>query len=230
MLDRGAFRTDELISRSDRQPNVELGDDRCAAEVFSHEADHRLRNLVAVMSAITRRTLNRSDSDRALAETLSLRFAAIAAANNVLIAGSRCADICDVVADALAPFGLSWDDRILIAGPNLVIDPAFTVSLRMVLHELATNAVKHGALADNDGRLMVSWSCPSSDPVAFAFCWEERCAAALEPPDDRGFGTAMISRVLARHVDAPPEAVFHPSGIRFQFKARALPEMQRTAS
>ena len=184
------------------------------------ELTHRLRNVLALVDAITRQTLIRSAADRAIAATLSKRFAALAAVNDVFLPGSCSADICDTVRDALAPFIQISDERIVVDGPPIVLDATLSLALRMILHELATNAVKHGALSDASGRLSIAWACSSTSRDAFSFSWIERSGFEIQPPTRRGFGTTLIGRVLRDHVDQLPEVNFDPDGVRFEFTAR----------
>ena len=220
MLETGAFGTTLPCAGAHRLPLQEPEVDPRPTDTQGSELHHRLCNLLAVVDAITRRTLVNSAQERAVAETLSIRFAAIAAANDVFRVEAESGDIRDIVEDALSPFGLAWDGRIAVIGPSIVVGAALSLALKMVLHELATNAIKHGALSDERGRLVVTWtfSSPSCDAVSFR--WVERSGFELLPQRRRGFGTTMIGRVLERHVDRPPEATFSAEGIRFAFTAR----------
>ena len=186
----------------------------------SNELEHRLRNLLAIVDAITRRTLTRSPEDRAIADTLSIRFAAVAAANDVLSDHPRGADICDIVDDALTPFGLNWDGRICVEGPPTPVEPGLSLVLRMVLHEMATNAVKYGALSNENGRVSVRWAVSAPYGEALAFSWVERSGFKLKRPRPPGFGSLMIRDALKYHVVCPPELSFSSDGLRFDFTAR----------
>ena len=190
--------------------------------VLLREADHRLRNVLAVVDAITRQTLRGSDTYRQLAESLSVRFSALASANDVFRAGDDTgATIGETVENALTPFGDFSGGRVSIGGPKIRLGASLTLALRLTVHELSTNALKHGALADEHGQLAIAWSYMGDARDAFRFMWTEASARTVRPPTRTGFGTRMIGHVLASHALEGPELRYEADGVRFAFTARA---------
>ena len=111
---------------------------------------------------------------------------------------------------------VSWDaayktcatgESVCVAG----VDP--TISLALAIHELATNAVKHGALSRAEGHVFIHWSRESGDHPRLTLRWEERGGPAVSPPTGRGFGTRMIERGLAAELGGTVTIAFEPKGL-----------------
>jgi PAS domain S-box-containing protein len=180
-----ADRTQAAVAR------VEAEDERA---VLNHELSHRLKNTLTLVQSIASQTLrNAADLDGAR-EALSNRLIALGKAHDILLAGrSDGADLAEVVRGSL---GLHADNpaRFRIAGPSLSIGPGGALSLALILHELATNAAKYGALSAEAGRVAVEWV---ADQTALSLEWRETGGPAVRPPTRRGFGSRLIARGLA---------------------------------
>ncbi len=181
-----ADRTQAAVAR------VQAEDERA---VLNTELSHRLKNTLTLVQSIASQTLrNAADLDGAR-EALSNRLIALGKAHDILLAGrSDGADLAEVVRGSL---GLHADNpiRFRIVGPSLSIGPGAALSLALILHELATNAAKYGALsAEAAGRVAVEWV---ADQVALRLEWRESGGPAVTPPARRGFGSRLIARGLA---------------------------------
>ena len=122
------------------------------------ELNHRVKNVLATVQAIMTQTLRRSESLEDFSDTFSGRLHALAQAHNLLVEKEWVgADIGQIVKDTLAPYRTSDETRIVAEGPKLMVRPQVGVALMMILHELATNAVKYGALSAPGGKLSVTW-------------------------------------------------------------------------
>ena len=196
-------------------------DPTALTDLLLGEAEHRLRNVLALVEAITRQMLRGSEAYREFAETLSLRFSALASANDVFRTGEAGgATIGETVEKALMPFGGLSNKRISIGGPAIQLTAGLTLALRMTVHELCTNALKHGALSDDHGRLAVTWSYVGHAQDTFSFRWTESSARTVRPPTRPGFGTQMIAHVLTTHALQGPEVRYEACGVKFSFAAR----------
>jgi two-component sensor histidine kinase len=121
----------------------------------------------------------------------------------------------DIAAAALSPHALCGT-RILIDGPHVLLSPKACVTLAMTLHELATNAVKYGALSAPGGRLDVRWT---SDEGRLRLIWLERDGPPCEQPSRESFGTRMLRRALASELGGTARLAFEPEGFRFEVEA-----------
>lgn len=189
-------------------------------DVAAAEFEHRFRNLLRVVSAITRQTLRsfNRDSDRPIVR--SARIAALAYANDLVqlepTVGFGIGDVGDA---ALAPLGGNSSGQFTGGGPDMRLDGGLAVALILVLHELATNALKHGALSVEGGRVSVRWAFTDQAEDEFAFHWVEGAGPEVQPPSRESFGLQMIRQALAPYVQTMPELRYRAEGVVFAFKA-----------
>jgi two-component sensor histidine kinase len=162
-----------------------------------NELNHRVKNTLATVQALATQTLRGADS--AICQKLEERLFALAAVHDVLTRESwEGADLSDVMTAALAPFGGSDVSRFLITGPPLRLCPRAALALAMALHELATNAVKYGALSSGTAEVEISWEITDDSPPLFRLIWAERGGPTVIDPSKRGFGSRLIERGLAQ--------------------------------
>lgn len=175
------------------------------------ELSHRLKNTLAMVQSIATQTLrNASDLDAAR-EDLVPRLIALGKAHDILLAGRReSAEVADVVRGALA-LHADGQGRFAIDGPSMHVDPSIALSLSLILHELATNAAKYGALSQAGGHVSVVWSVVGTgEDATFRLSWTERGGPMVAPPSRRGFGSRLIERGLSGgsvETDYAPEGV-----------------------
>ncbi|RYJ03744.1 MAG: PAS domain S-box protein [Acetobacteraceae bacterium] len=197
--------------------------ERKAAEerqlLMTRELDHRAKNVLAVVQAALRLT-PRTDAAE-YAKAVEGRIAALARAHT-LLAQARWAgaDLRAVVEAELTAFlsDTASATRVVLEGPVVTLSPAAVQALSMALHELATNATKHGALAVPGGDLQVSWSVagPSlaSGPGRLLFRWVERGGPAVEgPPSRRGFGSRVLQATMRDQLGGQVEQFWLPAGL-----------------
>jgi PAS domain S-box-containing protein len=174
-----------------------------------HELNHRVKNTLATVQAIAAESLR--GLDPAVRGKFDDRLLALAAAHDVLTQEDwKGADIGDVVTGALKPFGGAADARLRIAGPPLRLKPRAALALAMGLHELATNALKYGALLTEAGRVQVRWTVREDRLVVV---WSERGGPPVTPPEARGFGSRMIERSLAMDLGGAAVIRFEREGV-----------------
>jgi PAS domain S-box-containing protein len=179
----------------------DISDRRRAHEqqaLLVREIKHRIKNTMAIVQAIARQTLRAiSDSER---EAFFARLRALAGAHDLLtVENWSQASLQDVVDRVLEPFKEQHRDRFLIDGPDGIrLDAQKSCLMSMALHELATNAVKYGALSTAGGWVHLGWEILSDDPPQkrFRLRWQERDGPPVAPPEHRGFGSLLIQQAL----------------------------------
>jgi PAS domain S-box-containing protein len=184
------------------------------------ELDHRIKNTLSMVQAIARQSVQRADSLEAFETGFMERLQALARAHDILINQAWVsADLPDVVGASLQ--GWLESGRVTVSGPSLRISPKQAVALSLAFNELATNAVKHGALATPTGWVEVFWSCEPECVIR----WTERGGPPVSPPERQGFGTVMLNRALASELAGSVDLDFNPAGltciIRFALSAES---------
>lgn len=175
-----------------------------------NELNHRVKNTLATVQSVAWQTFKHIDPDAL--ERFTGRLAILSRAHNILTSTAwHKADVGEIVNTALEPFGL---ERFGVDGPRCDVHPKVAVSLSMVLHELATNGVKHGSLSANSGRINVRWSCEHfPEHTELYITWMESGGPAVTPPTRRGFGTRLIERQLALEFGGKAELDYQSSGL-----------------
>lgn len=182
------------------------------------ELQHRTRNLMAVVQAVAHRTAATTATKEDMVRALDARFAALARVNGLLsqLSGFDRVSLRDVVDAELAAHGLTGAaERITLGGPEVRL-PSFSVqTFALALHELASNAVKHGAMAGSDGRLSVLWMVEQRSGEAWLrLVWKEAGAPVSRPePGPGGFGLHMVTKALPYQMGAESSFRFTPDGV-----------------
>ncbi|WP_185985133.1 HWE histidine kinase domain-containing protein [Aureimonas mangrovi] len=190
-------------------------------ELLTRELDHRVKNVLATVQSIFSQTLRNAHSLDQAQETMAGRMQALAATHDVLTReGWAGALFGEVVARSLDPFR-GEDGRVSERGPRVRLLPKVATALSLALHELATNAVKYGALSNETGRIDVSWRTFDVDGERrLAFEWREMGGPPInEAPTRRGFGSRMIERSLAAEIGEEMKIDYAREGLRFAFES-----------
>ena len=192
--------------------------------LLMQELAHRVKNTLAMIQAIASQTLRGATSLESANETFSARLSALAKAHDLLVSGQRAnAPMSDIAASIV---GLQGDPaRFRIAGPDVRLGPKPALALTLVLHELATNAVKYGALSNETGLVSLTWRIDEIDGLPqFRLRWQESGGPPVVPPSRRGFGSRLIQRTFSS-TQAHSESAFLPAGLVFTLDA-ALEALQ----
>jgi len=179
------------------------------------ELDHRVKNILTIVSAVISQTLKTTTSPEAFAIEVGGRVQAIAKAHSLLTqSGLGEVSLRAIMETELAPYDRSGGN-VVIAGPDIALTPKAGLALAMALHELASNAVKYGALSTGAGRLTVEWEAANAEgPLSLALAWTETGGPPVSPPTRRGFGTTLIERSLVHELDAEVTREFLAGGLR----------------
>jgi PAS domain S-box-containing protein len=186
-------------------------------DLLAKELAHRVKNTLATVQSIIRQTLRRSASLEEAEAILDARIVALAAAHDVLIRDTwEGATLGEVVGVALRPFGAEQERRFTCSGPSIQLASRVALAFAMALHELATNAVKYGALTTDEGSVRLTWDILDVEgSERLRFRWEESGGPAVASPSRTGFGSRMIQRALAVEIGGTAEIDYRPPGILF---------------
>ena len=183
------------------------------------ELNHRVKNTLSIIQSVARQSFRADSEPEHSLPAFEGRLQALARAHGLLAEESwQSLPLHDLVRDAVAAC-CPEAGRISIAGPALRIAPHAAVSLGMGFHELATNAVKYGALANGTGQIIVEWEIVGSEPPVLRLTWREEGGAAVEPSAKQGFGTVMLKRALVWELGAQVHLEFPSIGAIFQIEA-----------
>ncbi len=181
------------------------------------ELDHRVKNLLASVQSLAAQSARRTTSLDAFLKTFAGRLDAMASAHALLMAtrwrGAEIGNIAAAELGGLAPGQARW------SGPEILLNPRATNALALALHELATNAVKFGALSVETGRVEVTWARRAG--AGFELTWTERGGPSVGQPTHRGFGVTLLERVTGRELGGEALLEFRPDGARARITADA---------
>jgi PAS domain S-box-containing protein len=199
--------------------------------LLADELNHRVKNSMATMQSIAHQTLRNASSVEEAHKTLDARLQSLSAAHDVLTRESWIgATLTVIVEGTLQPFRGGAGQRFLINGPEVWLTPRLTLAFTMALHELATNAVKYGALSNDRGRVILNWDVvDGARPAHLWFRWEEIGGPAVTAPARGGFGTRLIERALAAEMGGSAEIEYRPRGVVFTLDA-PLPDRRPAAA
>lgn len=191
---------------TDRQSAVEQ------KQLLIDELNHRVKNTLATVVSVAAQTLRKADNLASARTDLEARLIALARAHDALTRENWSgAELGDLIRHVVGPHAL---ERLTTGGPTVRLPPRLALGLAMALHELTTNAVRHGALSADGGRVRVEWSLAVSEArPRFELIWSESGGPPVAPPSRRGFGTAVIARGLTHEFDATTELSFDPTGV-----------------
>jgi len=158
------------------------------------ELNHRVKNTLATVQAIASQSLIHAKSPKKFVSSFSGRIQALARAHTLLTQSSwQGAEISGLIRDQVT-LGSNEDPRVTYSGPSFILDAQTAVKLALVLHELGTNARKHGALSVPEGKLSASWDLRLNGACEFRLEWIETGGPKVSSPSGHGFGTTLIEQ------------------------------------
>ena len=163
-------------------------------QLLLSELSHRVKNMLASVQAIARQTLRSAKDPAAFTESFSGRLQSMSRMHSLLSrSGWEGAELKEIVRDQLLS-GAVDDDRVVVSGPPIRLDPQTALHVAMMVHELGTNAVKYGALSTQAGTVSIEWVLKDG---LLRLDWRERGGPSVESLGDQGFGTKLIEQVLS---------------------------------
>ncbi len=214
-----AWTSEEIAFARNVADRVQVGIARLRAEeeqaTLNRELSHRMKNTLTMVQAIASQTLRNAPDLETAQEALAARLIALGRAHDILLSGSReSASLEAVVRGALAIHDDAQIGRLQVKGPFVHVGSRGALSLALMIHELATNAAKYGALSTPDGFVRLEWSLVQTGPEpTVRLCWTEHGGPPVTPPSRRGFGSRLIERGLAGSIDGEVGLSFPPEGV-----------------
>mgnify|MGYP000185607947 CR=1 FL=1 len=184
-----------------------------------NELNHRVKNSLATIQAIAAQSFNASRPLPQAQEAFTSRIVALSEAHDLLTRENwEGAELHDIAARLSVLHG--GPTRFELKGPAIRLSPRAALSLSMALHELATNAVKYGALSVPDGRIRIVWDlAPGGGAQRLDLTWTESGGPPVKPPTQRGFGSRLIERGLAAELSGEASIKFEPAGVVCHIRA-----------
>jgi PAS domain S-box-containing protein len=205
----------------EKRAEAELAEAYQRQKLLTAELQHRIKNTLAMVSAIANQTMRGNDVEAAR-KAFTARMLTLAHAHDILVKTSwTSAPIKQVIEGALAPHR-TGQDRFEVSGPELLLQPKPALAIALAVHELATNAMKYGALSKDGGRVRVRWATNIRDGIpGFDFDWNETGGPPVVTPEpsQTGFGTRLIERMLKNDVGGDVRLNFAPDGVSCEVRA-----------
>jgi len=178
------------------------------------EINHRVKNTLATVQSFASQSLRNAKSLAEGRAAFEARLIALSKSHDVLTRQHwEGADLIDVVNGAIAPYrGRSEQGRFRIEGERLRLSPKAVLALSLAFHELATNAVKYGALSNDTGSVSISWRIDRTTG-RFHLRWQESGGPAVKPPGRRGFGSRLVEQGLAQDIAGEVRLSFNEAGV-----------------
>jgi two-component sensor histidine kinase len=182
-------------------------------DLLIEELNHRVKNTLAILQSIAAQTFR--SASKAEREKFEGRLGALAEAHNLLsIEKWQGSDLHDVIARVLQPYLLNNPERVRISGPNVPVSPRLAVILSMIVHEIATNAAKYGALSNDTGSVRLDWEVLEENPRRkLRLIWSEAGGPHVTAPVQRGFGSRLIERSARDQLGGEATVDFLPRGV-----------------
>lgn len=195
---------------TERQANEE------AQALLAREVDHRAKNILAIVSSLV--SLTQAPTREAYAESLAGRIAAMSRAHGLLARGRwQGASLGQVADDEIATY--ADPQNYSCSGPDLKLSPRAVQPIGMLVHELATNAVKHGALSAREGHVDLHWNQLANESVDML--WQESGGPPVSTPTQPGFGTNLIQQIVENQLCGTIQHFWEKEGYRLKLN---LPE------
>ena len=194
--------------------------DRKAAEdhiqFLMREMTHRSKNLLTVVQSIARRTAKSTGSLDEFERRFGQRLQGLAASHDVLVNENWLgAPLAELVREQLLPFVEAQSARVELEGPPVVLTAQAAQAIGLALHELATNAIKYGALSVTAGKVKVSWMADADEPSHVRLTWVERGGPPVQAPSHKGFGHLVIDDMIARSLNGAVAMEFAEQGFHW---------------
>ncbi|MBY5460457.1 PAS domain S-box protein [Rhizobium leguminosarum] len=181
-------------------------------EVLTGELNHRVKNILATVAAIARQTFAGAQDLDAGRAAFDARLQSLARAHDLLTHGNwEAASLRRVVSEALSAYPT---DRLDIDGPEISVSPKAVVAIALIVHELATNAAKYGALSAEAGKVSVSWKLEGQPDRYLILLWSESGGPSVARPSRRGFGSRLIDAMSSGQLKGRAELAYDEGGLR----------------
>lgn len=195
-------------------------------ELLRRELVHRVKNTMAITTAVVSATMRHSRTLEEARDTVKRRIAALGNAQNLMHASGKGAGIVELVCDSVYPH-LDDRARVTISGPDMDVAPQQALGLSLAVYELATNALKYGALSNESGRVEIAWTLGGND--RFELRWRETGGPPVRPPTRTGFGSRLTNQIVAAYFSGEGRTFYHPEGLVFELDGKYVTAAQEQA-
>ncbi|HET6971215.1 MAG TPA: HWE histidine kinase domain-containing protein, partial [Phenylobacterium sp.] len=222
---RGRRRQYEARDRLEtlRASVIRQREDQTHLRLMVNELNHRVKNTLATVQSIVAQTLRAGGASTLTRDTLTSRILALSKAHDVLTNEQWSgADLGEIASQAAQPFRTGLGEaRIRLDGPKVRLPPKTAIAVALAMHELATNAVKYGALSGSDGYVTFSWTLSRAGSRRdLEMVWREIDGPRVTPPTRAGFGTRLIERGLASDLNGEVRIAYPVDGVVCTIRAR----------
>jgi PAS domain S-box-containing protein len=194
-------------------------------QFLMHEISHRSKNLLMVIQSIARRTARTAGTMEEFESRFERRLQGLAASHDVLVRENwHGAPLASLVRQQLVPFVEIQSSRFELAGPDVVVTAEAAQAIGLAIHELATNAIKYGALSEPSGRVKVSWMFDGNAgaPGQLSLNWTEQGGPPVSPPSRKGFGHVVIGEMVERALNGKVAVDFAQQGLQWSVSIPAI--------
>ncbi|WP_316164979.1 MULTISPECIES: HWE histidine kinase domain-containing protein [unclassified Bradyrhizobium] len=192
-------------------------EDEVRSRMLIDELNHRVKNTLSTVQSIVWQTLRTTTDPKEIRRSIESRLFALSRSHDLLTREKwESAGLLDIAHDALEPFGVSGGraDRIVITGENVRFPPKSALALSIAFNELATNAVKYGALSNAVGSIKISWTVETTPAgKRLLLNWNERDGPPVPPPAHKGFGSRVLEHGLALELEGTVQLDYRPNGL-----------------
>ena len=189
------------------------------------ELNHRVKNTLATVQLIVSQAMQEKAAGP-VRDAIEARLSALSRSHDLLTLGQwKKSDLRDVIVAALEPFGIEkgHNPRFRLSGDVVKVAPTAVLALGVFFHELATNALKYGALSNNKGTISIDWTVTSTaEGEALLLNWRESGGPPVPPRSHKGFGSRVIERGLSHQLGGSVALKFHPEGLECAISIPAL--------
>lgn len=197
--------------------------DRAAATAeqarLTFELGHRVKNTLSVVQALATQTMRASVPREEALEAFGERIMALSRANDTILGQGWTTATLRSVAEAVLATLNARAARLAVEGPEVAVPASTALSFAMALHELGTNAARHGALTGPDGRVDLTWHVDGASEPLLVLTWRESGGPPAAPPEKRGFGLKLIEQSLRSAFGRDVAVAFPPEGLLCSVKS-----------
>jgi PAS domain S-box-containing protein len=203
-----------FVDITERKRNEEMArESEAHIATLAREAEHRARNVLATVQATVR--LSQSDTPEGLKRAIEGRIRALANVHALFVQSRWTgAELHSLVTQELSPYCQGGETPVRSDGPDLLLEPQTAQTIAVVLHELATNAAKYGALSVAEGRVHVGWSRAADGRLLLR--WTETGGPPVKPPAYRGFGTRVMESMIRDQLKGEVRVDWRATGLAFE--------------
>ncbi|TYB83731.1 HWE histidine kinase domain-containing protein [Oceaniovalibus sp. ACAM 378] len=185
-------------------------------DAIAGEMHHRIGNLMATVATVARQTGRMQTSLDGFLPVFEARIRALTKAHSMFAKGNRKSMTMDrLIYEQLDAYGDRIDSTILVEGPEMRVNASEAQAISLALHELTTNAAKHGALHQDGGRLSIKWKVVGD---GFEFEWTETGLSGVSEPTKAGFGTMILTHILPSQLSGEADWEFTTASFRYRLR------------